>query len=261
MALLATMLFIHAYAGIPGSAKQKIPDASICKPWVELKVVSPDLAQFGVFDDLGNYSKLNAFPTKGGRSIPLSQLEDIDRLPEWHSSTAGFAVYLVKGDWFLLHAKSGWYWLYCPINSLEEQDPANFNRNQIIDWQARPKDALDYNYDPNFHKPDGWFEYHQIMRIQPIRNERLRSTPSLDGKDLGPVIGEFLRFLDFNGDWVKVQEPIKIRWVPTATDHSDALQVRWNLNRVGWIRWRVPGPIPGTYHQLFRGRAHYGIID
>lgn len=236
------------------------PSSSSCKAWLEVQEVSPDLAQWGFGDDLGTYSQFRAYPVRGGKPTTVSKLGRIDTLPEPANSCAPIAVYLIQDDWLLVHSDLGWYWIYCPLNRLAEMDSGNFRKDALSKWECKPKLETEYVYDPP-RKPDDWIEYHGIARIKPVNGERLRSAPGLDSKDSGPVQTGYLRFLEFNGDWVKVQESLEIGWIPSAPDHSDILKVRWNPKRIGWIRWRIPGPIPGTFHQLFRGGERFGIID
>jgi hypothetical protein len=109
--------------------------------------------------------------------------------------------------------------------------------------------------------PQGWTTYSEIETIEPIPGEKLHAEPSLKSKDMGSVKGEYLKILKFKGDWVFVQEPSEIDWLPVGEDHSDILKVRWNSKRQGWIRWQLPGPVPGSHRNRMRGKAYFGIID
>src|SRR5664279_825916 len=91
-------------------ATPKRPSSSICLSWLKLDEINSDLAQCGLYDDLGGYSQFLAYPVKGGAPIALAKLDQIDRLNVYMSSTAPIAVYLVHKDWFLIHSGKTWYW-------------------------------------------------------------------------------------------------------------------------------------------------------
>jgi len=132
---------------------------------------------------------------------------------------------------------------------------------------------------PTHPAPDakGWTTYTEIEQIQPLPDEELRSGPSLESSSLGPLgspIGNKreagapvemvpLKLLKFRGDWVQVQEALEVGRDQAGMDeeHIPLLKVRWNAGRQGWIRWRVPGPIPSSWAIRLRGKAEFGIID
>jgi len=241
------------------------PPASTCKAWLELQEVSPDLAQWGFGDDLGTYSRFHAYPVKAGEPTAVVNQTRFDTLPEPDNSCASIAVYYVQNDWLLVHSDLGWYWIYCPLDRLIKLDPSTYKSSALSKWPfgSKPETEFFKGSQTNGPDDDGYVTYREIDTIKPCKGEILRESPNPTSNSLGPVKGEYLQLVSFSGDWVKIIEPKNILWLPHTVEGESRpiLRVRWNQNRIGWIRWRVPGPIPGTFHVLLRGRAYFGYYD
>lgn len=243
----------------------KPPPASACKAWLELQEVSPDLAQWGFGDDLGTYSQFHAYPIKAGEPTAIVNQTRFDTLPEPGNSCAAIAVYYIQNDWLLVHSDRGWYWIYCPLDRLIESDPSTYKKSALYKWPFGSKPEAEFFKGSQTSGPDddGYVTYREIETIKPCKGEILRESPNSTSNSLGPVKGEYLQLVSINGDWVKVIEPKSVLWLPNTVEGESRpiLRVLWNQNRVGWIRWRIPGPIPGTFHVLLKGRAYFGYYD
>lgn len=253
---------IQALIGKPTSNP---PPSSACRAWLELQEVAPDLAQWGFGDDLGTYSQFHAYPIKAGQPTAIVNQTRFDTLPEPGNSCAAIAVYQVQNDWLLVHSDNGWYWIYCPLDRLIKFDPSTYKRSALYKWPfgSKPETEFFKGSQPNEPDLDGYVTYREIETIKPCKGELLRESPNLTSPSLGPVKGEYINLVSFSGDWVKVIEPKSILWQPHTVEGESRpiLRVRWDQDRVGWIRWRIPGPIPGTFHVLLRGRAYFGYYD
>ena len=151
------------------------------------------------------------------------------------------------------------------MDRLIDLDPGNYRKDHLFKWPFALNPGPKIVSNSQIHNPDddGYVTYHEIERIKPCRGEILREQPSEGSKSLGPVKGEYLQLISFSGDWVKVIEPLDISELPNIVEGESCplLRIRWNQNRTGWIRWRIPGPIPGTFHVLLRGREYFGYYD
>lgn len=242
------------------------PPSSIAQPWIELEEVDSDLAIGRIkfteesFKNIWIWPVQADKPTKFGNRRP-SQYGypggGFDR-PNWSLGYEGdsIGVYARHGEWYLIHSKSeGWIWFLLRDEELLgglEKDRWSFYdecwRNELVRIQ---------NPHPR-KEADGTSLYVSIDKIQPMPGEILRDRPEEGGQDLGPVVGRFLKMTSISGDWVQVQEETQSSYNPSQPTKSGFLAISWNQKRIGWIRWRVPGPVPGSYHVRLRGLEHYG---
>jgi hypothetical protein len=234
------------------------PPTSSISAWTSLKIVPAEACEFGLFSEV-NLSRLWAF--KVGNPVPIrfGDVIDPDYVPDG-GSPAGIAVYEKKNQWCLIHSgRMGWCWVLLRADELVGMnDPPLEDPSKAI-YRAFEFPAESEGIESS--TPDGWFTYTYLTIVNPKENEQLRVNANLKSKSLGLVKGEYLRILDRKGDWVKVQESLEIQMVPAGDDKVDYLKVKWNPRRIGWVRWKVPGPVPGSSIKFLRGRQYFGIID
>ena len=166
---------------------------------------------------------------------------------------------VTKDVWCLIHSEhDGWIWV---LARKDDAIGSEYERNPLYSdlWKETPR----LRQNPPKTDAEGYVTYREIDTIQPCKGEFLRQRPDASSISLGPVKGEYLQLISFSGDWVQVIEPENIKWLPNMVQDEPhpLLRVRWNPKRTGWIRWRIPGPIPGTFHVLLRGTAYFGYYD
>ncbi len=245
----------HSQANVPAPLPPKFTSA-----WTALKAVPEDAAEYALLPyPEANLLRLWAFNVNNPVPTRFGDISDLDVVPDG-GSPPGIAVYARNDQWCLVHSsKSGWYWVLLREAELKDvNEPPYDNPSKVIytalEFPKVTEDLLETD-------SNGWATFNSITIIHPLEDEQLRSGPDLKSKSLGRVEGEYLRILERSGDWVRVQEPSKIKMVPAGEDRVDYLKVRWNPKRTGWIRWRIPGPVPGSSIKRLRGTANFGIID
>ncbi len=262
-ALLAAGSWCLASEGPPYGQQPLVPPTASVKAWLRLKTVPDDAADFGLSDFPDNISGLLAFPVEGGKPKAFGTLGELNRVPRPEPYSSGVAVYATSESWALIHERSGsWFWVMIPepkgsdgTQSDVEQPPSITiftTENPYRDGEEPSHPTPD---------PDGWVIYKEIDLIEPLPGELLRVAPNLNAKKLGPVEPGYLKMIRFKGDWVLVQEPADEDTIPLEGDRSSLLKIRWSEKRKGWIRWRIPGPVPGSHQNRMRGKEQFGIID
>ena len=252
---LVHVAILQTQANVPAPLPPKLSSA-----WTALKEVPNDAAEYALIPPPDvNLSRLWAFKAGGPAPIRFGDISGLDCVPDG-GAPPGIAVYERNNQWCLVHSsESGWYWV-----NLREEELKGVNESPFDDPSKVIYPALEY---PKVTEqilatsPDGWITFSSLAIIYPLENEQLRSGPDLKLKAQGLVEGEYLRILERSGDWVRVQEPLKIEMVPAGGDKVDYPKIKWNPKRVGWIRWRIPGPVPGSSIKRLRGCANFGIID
>lgn len=233
------------------------PNSSI-REWLELKNVPNDLA-IGSLDGYNNdLSQLWIWIVDLAKFQRFGADLELDVIPPDQLSYGFIAVFYKNGPWLLTHSRSkGWVWVLLRENELGSQ--SIIEQTYEDHWYSLKE------IEQTKHKPDadGFVTYHDIYILEPFPGELLREAPSLDSKSYGPVKRKYLQLLSFNGEWVKVIESESISWLPNKVEGEDCplLRIKWNSNRTGWIRWKIPGPIPGSFQVLFRGTESFGYYD
>lgn len=257
----------------------KPPPIALIKPWLELKEIPTDLAigclwdSCAIFDDVLLWPVTSDKPVKFGKFRHPSGSQDRSEdgalrganffdYPAWNNAapTRSIAVYVKMGPWCLVHDTSeGWLWLL-----LRGYEPIEHCGNPWSVYDEPWRSALIRIQNPHpIENSNGITNYVSIDKIEPMPNEILRDAPSLTAKEFGFVNGKFFKMTSIVGDWVQVQEASSVAFGLTldGNNSNGGLQIRWNPKRIGWIRWRVPGPIPGSYHVRLRGIEHYTYSD
>jgi len=265
--ITALLLVIEATQLIAQTAKnsEKPPKAEFAIPWSKLIKVSPDCSVRRIDTLSFQVGTLIAAPVSGGRQVHLGEIRDLDYVPSAWWDSSGIAVYKKHGDWVLVHSKtSGWYWAFLDPKELKKtnQDP-EFSPSQVL---SEGLDSLDYTLKDNdldkfSTDKQGYRIYSQIRTIEIPLNEPLRSKPNTQSQSLGHIEAEYCNILGFDGDWVQIQEPLELEMIPGGDDHNDLLKVKWDPARTGWVRWRIKGPVPGSYRIFLRGITFFGVID
>lgn len=242
------------------------PPAEISQPWLQLTDVDTDLAPGRIRTMDRDLSRIWYWPIKDERPIRLGSRRVADYgypwtgfdRPGWsiRRDDESIAVFAKFNAWCLVHSKfEGWAWLLLR----DEELPGGVQKARWSFYDESWRDALIRIKNPHPRtEPDGSSLYGPIDKIQPFEGEILRDQPNEKGKDLGLVSGKFFKMTDINEDWVKVQEATQTAYIESTPNRSGCLKVLWNPNRSGWIRWRVPGPVPGSFHIRFRGLESYG---
>jgi len=242
------------------------PPIEVAQPWLQLSEVDADLAQGRIRTMDRDLSRVWYWPIKDQRPIRLGSCRvadygypwtGLDR-PGWslRRDDESIAVFLKFNAWCLVHSKSeGWAWLLLR----DEELPGGVQKARWSFYDEPWRDAHIRVRNPHPRtEPDGSTLYGPIDKIQPLEGEILRDQPNEKGKELGPVSGKFFKMTDIFEDWVRVQEAMQASYIESTPTRSGYLKVFWNPDRSGWIRWRVPGPVPGSYHIRFRGLESYG---
>ena len=246
-------------AGDPKPMPSPPPNSAI-KDWLELKTVPSDLA----IGHINNYDydlrNLWLWRINDRRLDKFENRRDVD-FDIWSTAIPDgwIAVYKTVGQWCLIHSEhDGWLWV---LARKDEAVGSEYERNPLYSdlWKEIPRQRPQVK----ISVPEGYTTYREIDTIKPCEGELLREGPNTSSMSLGPVKGEYLNLLTFSGEWVQVMEPKNIEWVPNMVQDEPRplLRIRWNPKRTGWIRWRIPGPIPGTFHVLLRGTAYFGDYD
>jgi hypothetical protein len=236
------------------------PSNSTIKEWLDLRVVPSDLA----IGSLNNYDydlkNLWIWRINAKHLDKFENRRDVD-FNIWCTAIPDgwVAVYKTIDQWCLIHSeRDGWIWV---LVRKDEAIGSEYERNPLYSdlWKEIPH--LRQNHSKT--DSDGFVTYREIDTIEPCKGEILRAQPDASSISLGPVRGEYLQLISFSGDWVQVVEPMSTQWLPNMVQDEPRplLRVRWNSKRTGWIRWRIPGPIPGTFHVLLRGTAYFGDYD
>jgi len=276
---------------VPGNLSTKVPNAdvhesisepvpsppsnSLIQPWLDLKEVPTDLAIGKINTSLGNFPNVWLWavnsdkPSKFGQRFAMGAGDHrnydptikapsgFDR-PEWCTEWEGscLAVYAIFGNWYLIHSYTeGWCWI---LLRDEELAISEDNRWSVYVESWRNVFGRTLNSHPKADS-DGFISYSSIDTIQPMPTEILRDQPNEQAKSLGLVTGKYFKMISFKEDWVQIQEAESASYAELGDSNGPVvLKIRWNSNRIGWIRWRVPGPTPGTFHIRLRGLVHCG---
>ncbi len=98
-----------------------------------------------------------------------------------------------------------------------------------------------------------WQHLAQAGPLPPLSNLKFfktdRKATSLPPKLSGPTL---LKVHEIEGDWARVSGPepgttiIEVDNDESAPIENPGYLIHWTAKPLGWIRWRVPGPVPGT---------------
>jgi|GEM_PF-919186 len=251
------------------------PSNSLIQPWLDLKEVPTDLAIGKINISLGSLPNVwlwainsdkperfgDRFPMRVGshRSFdPTIKIPSGFDCPGWITEweTEGLAVYAKYGPWHLIHSyDEGWCWLLLRDEELSINEDYRWS---VYEEPWRNVFSRIQNPHPKVDS-EGFISYYSIDTIQPMPSEILREQPNDQSKSLGPVTGKYFKMISFRENWVQIQETeTSCLTEPKDANGPVVLKVRWNPNRIGWIRWQVPGPIPGTFQIRLRGLLHCG---
>jgi hypothetical protein len=279
MSLLMWLLVGGLAMAKPSSEPPAPPPVLTTDPWLKVPDPPLDCAPLALNTDCFKPGTWWVWKVGAKASQPLEVPQQL-KMSIWAVPADGLiAVFSTRHGWSLARTESvhpEWVWVHVPDPTEEDT-----NGNPTPQGGCLLK-CWDYPLDahlPRHPAPDakGWTTYTEIEQIQPVPGEELRSGPSLDSSSYGPLrsptgnksevgspveLGP-LKLLKFRGDWVEVEEALETEGDQAGLDeeHIPLLKVRWNANRRGWIRWRVPGPIPGTWSIRLRAKAEFGIID
>lgn len=241
------------------------PKLFYAKPWNSLKNIPPDCAIKQIDIITFQIGTLIAVPVTGGPQVRMCGIQDLDYVPSAWWDGSGIAVYKTHGDWALIHSKkSGWYWTFLDPKELERTNPnPDFSPSHVLSEGLSSLEKLfnTKDIDRFSTNADGYRIYSQIRKIEISPGEQLRIEPNSKSKSKGYVNGEYFNILAFKDDWIQIQEALDLEMIPSADDHNDLLKVRWNPARTGWVRWRIKGPVPGSFRILLRGIEYFGVID
>lgn len=245
------------------------PKSLASEPWLAVADPPLDCAEFKL--EVEAFKPDYCWLWKPGttEAVPLRS-QNFLRMSLWAVPADGaVAVYSARDGWFLARVEqsSEWAWIQVP-DPWRNDNPGKAGGLLVKAWDYPLDDHV-----PTHPKPDrkGWTTYNEIEAIVPSSGEDLRTDPNPEATSQGPLrlleaptLGlRPLKMIKFKGDWVQVEEPLEITEDRSAVGPEciPLLKVRWNPDRVGWIRWRIPGPLPGSWSVRLRGTMHFGIID
>ena len=98
-----------------------------------------------------------------------------------------------------------------------------------------------------------WQYLSEAGPLPPLSNLKFfktdRRAPSLPPKSTGPTL---LKVHEIQGEWARVSGPepgtsiLDVDNGEATADQNPGYLIHWTAKPLGWIRWRIPGPVPGT---------------
>lgn len=70
----------------------------------------------------------------------------------------------------------------------------------------------------------------------------------------------WIRVMEQRGDWVRVCVPRSEEKVPGVEEETYTLKLEWDSGRTGWVKWKRPGPVLGTWSSWIK-LASIGTYD
>jgi hypothetical protein len=228
-------------------------------PWISVENPPTDAAQLGFDINRCDFSQLPAIPAKGGHSVAFGSLKNPDFFPALIDGYSPVSVYSKFQNYYLIHCETGWYWVYCQ----ESDSPPGLYmkyKDGIHDIYKKLLSTYDVMASEPHSNIKNICHYDSIRMIEPQTTELLYSKPDTSSSNFGKLNGQYFKILIFDGDWVRVQETMDPSFNPPEGSVAP-LEVRWNPDREGWIRWRVPGPVRGSFRVLLRGTRDFTNPD
>lgn len=238
--------------GYPFTVPDQDTGESLAKAWLAAKA-TPDPVECigGIITGCARW-----IPVKGraeaGAPIEIKR-EDLDACPFFIQMTSlgsgmpFVAVYArsARGDLVYDHAHHRWAWVQ--VNSDFESVQSHFVEDVVCLRDQAIKDGI----------PIGWDEGETGMSLNrgPSPLYRGDGGPRLDQQVASLPMGTELWAVSVQGDFLLVAPgEARGRVSGGGGETEDHLKVRWHPDRMGWIRWREDGPVPGSKRVLIRGR-------
>jgi hypothetical protein len=256
--LLICWIHLDAGQGLP-----PMPRSREALKWTKIDRPPADALILVIDIEDCNLGSLPVVSAENGREDVFGHLSEFDYSPCQDDANA-VAVFVKQNDWYLIHSKKeGWYWLLLRDIEFDQYNPhSQLHCSSIVrdPWYGRKGIVVDGNINTPSETFD-WHEFSEIWLIEPVNGEIMRARPSIKSRSRGKVEGPYFRLLDYEGDWVKVQEAADYQTVDIGKDGKKHLLVKWSHHRPSWIRWRVVGPVLGSHRTLLRGLLRLDAID
>ena len=197
--------------------------------------------------------------------IDFKDTEDTKSNPSanglFNTSHGGFSVYAIRGNMCLVWGtKQHWGWIKFDKSMMKYYDITSPDW-KIIDSHSYDNVHVEANdiAGPLRETPS---DHGRI--IANLENKAWKQTAKQKGElklaEGASDHGTWVHILEQQGDWVRVHLPKSERFYPLRNEGAFGVEVKWDLNLEGWIRWRKPGPVKGT-NQILLGVREIGFYD
>jgi hypothetical protein len=156
------------------------------------------------------------------------------------------AVFARRGDWLLVRSAGakGWGWTRFDAESMVF-NPIPESR----DWVEASNRASGGNSVLLIRDKAGPLRESPDLRsnaVVGLRDKPWRRYSEHRGYGWSPD-STWIRVVEQRGDWVRVILPRSEQKLPGVEEETYTLKLEWNPDRTGWVKWKRPGPVRGSW--------------